>query len=84
LRSSDILISVVDTGPGIPEHRLQKVFEAFVRLPREDGEPKHSAGLSLSIARRRMEAIGGSLEVSSTLGEGSSFELRIPALTEEP
>jgi len=81
--NSDVLISVVDTGPGIPEDRLQQIFDAFVRLPREIGEPPRGAGLSLSIARRRMEAMGGSLEVSSTLGAGSLFELRIPALTED-
>jgi len=82
LCNGDVVVGVADTGPGIQECYLEQVFDAFVRLPRESGEPARGAGLSLSIARRWMEAMGGSLEVSSTLGRGSSFELRIPALTE--
>ncbi len=74
----DVVVSVTDSGPGIPEHRLTEVFDAFVRLPREDGEPPRGDGLSLSIARRRMEAIGGGIEVSSAFGSGSTFTLRIP------
>ncbi len=83
LHDGDVVVGVADTGPGIQECHLEQVFDAFVRLPRANGEPPRGAGLSLSIARRRMDAMGGSLEVSSTLGTGSLFELRIPALSED-
>jgi len=80
----DVVVSVADSGPGIPERRLNDVFDAFARLPRESGEPPRGAGLSLSIARRQMDAMGGSIEVSSNEGNGSTFTLRIPILPHQP
>ena len=83
LCDGDVVVGVADTGPGIPEHHLERVFDAFVRLPRENGDPPRGAGLSLSIARRRMDAMGGGIEVSSAIGSGSSFILRIPTQPED-
>ncbi len=80
LCDGDVVVDVTDTGFGISEHHLEEVFDAFVRLPRENDEPPRGAGLSLSIARRRMEAMGGGIEVSSAIGSGSSFTFRIPTL----
>ncbi len=83
-RSDDcVVINVRDTGPGIPGDRLEEVFDPFVRLSRSNGEPPGGAGLGLSLARRQIEAIGGHVEVSSIFGDGSSFSIAIPAMTEQ-
>jgi CheY-like chemotaxis protein/anti-sigma regulatory factor (Ser/Thr protein kinase) len=69
-----VTISVRDTGPGIEEHDLGRIFEPFERAhPGTEG-----AGLGLPISRRIAELHGGSLEVRSTPGEGSTFILTLP------
>ena len=69
-------LSVSDTGIGISEDKLPLVFERFYRAnpSRADG----GGGLGLSIARQIAESHGGSIEVDSTLGEGSTFTLLFP------
>ncbi len=83
LCNGDVVVTVTDTGPGIPELHLEQVFDAFVRLPRNSGDTPRGAGLSLSIAQRRMQAMGGGIEVSSATGRGTSLNLRLPTHTEE-
>jgi two-component system sensor histidine kinase BaeS len=80
LRNDDVVVGVEDTGPGIPGERLEEIFDAFVRLPRRSGEPAGGAGLGLSLARRQIEACGGRIEASSTVGAGCSFFLVIPTV----
>ena len=67
-------ISVADTGVGIPENRLERVFDPFRNGPRGEG------GLGLAIARKLTELMGGTLAVHSTPGSGSVFTLEIPRL----
>lgn len=62
---------VKDTGKGIAEDRLEKIFELFSRLDTELG----GRGVGLSITKRLVELMGGSIEVESTLGEGSCFKV---------
>ncbi|MEC8233246.1 MAG: HAMP domain-containing sensor histidine kinase [Pseudomonadota bacterium] len=72
---SMVCIHVVDIGDGISSSDLDHIFERFVRLKRKgDG-----MGLGLSIAKAIAEAHGGQLEAKSTLGEGSTFTLMLPA-----
>jgi signal transduction histidine kinase len=66
-------IEVRDTGAGIPDEVLPRVFERFVRG--QDG----GAGLGLALVKELTESMGGSVAVSSTPGEGSSFSVRLPA-----
>jgi PAS domain S-box-containing protein len=70
-------IGVRDTGPGIPAANLERVFEPFERLDAESSG-EEGTGLGLALSRRLVEAMGGSLEVESRVGEGSTFwvELR--------
>jgi PAS domain S-box-containing protein len=70
-----ILVSVTDTGPGIPQEHLQKIFDRFWRVP---GTKKKGSGLGLSIARGIVEAHGGRIWAESQLGEGSSFFFTLP------
>ena len=70
-----VLVEVSDHGPGIPPGDLDRIFEEFVQL----GEPGVGTGLGLPIARRLAELQGGTLEVASRPGEGSTFRLFLPA-----
>ena len=66
----EIVVQVADTGPGIPEEHLLKIFDRFWRVP---GTKKTGTGLGLSIAKGIVEAHGGKIWVESQLGKGSSF-----------
>ena len=75
----DLVVSVMDEGRGIAEPDLAHIFEEFYQAP---GRSSHGAGLGLAIARELTAAHGGTIEVSSTLGSGTSFEVRLPCWTE--
>jgi signal transduction histidine kinase len=73
-RHGGIVIEVTDHGPGIAHENVDRIFEEFVQL---DGTG-HGTGLGLPISRRLAGMLGGSLEVESTLGQGSTFRLTLP------
>jgi signal transduction histidine kinase len=68
---------VADSGPGIVPEEQEKVFEPFFRSTQQRRFPQ-GLGLGLTIARDFVEAHGGTLEVESSLEEGSQFTARIP------
>jgi signal transduction histidine kinase len=72
-----VLVSVADTGCGIPEEDLPHIFERFYRADRSRARPG-GAGLGLSIAKWVAEAHGGELEVESEVGQGTVFTLYLP------
>ena len=72
-------ISVADTGPGIAPGDLSRVFDRFYRADPSRARATGGSGLGLTIARRLVEAHGGSIEAESTVGEGSLFTVRLPA-----
>ena len=72
-----LLISVTDTGCGIPEDRLETLFSGYLRDRRMD-PPPHGLGLGLPLCRRLAEAHGGALMAESTPGKGSRFTLSLP------
>ena len=74
----DVVITVVDEGPGIAQDELQRVFERFYRG--NGGSHKSGTGLGLSIAREMVELMGGTLTVASSRGEGSTFTVRMPRI----
>lgn len=74
----NILISVADTGKGIPPESVPHIFERFFRVPDQEGKVG-GTGLGLVIAKRIAEAHQGSIEVSSEFGKGTSFTVRLPA-----
>lgn len=70
---------VKDTGIGIPEDKLEKVFERFEKVDNY----AQGTGLGLSICKTILERLGGSIAVTSKLGEGSEFTCRIPLILAE-
>lgn len=75
LEGGNVKISVKDTGPGIPEKLLPKVFDRFEK----NKSIKQGTGLGLSICKNLAELLGGDIIVRSTLGVGSEFVLILPA-----
>jgi two-component system, OmpR family, phosphate regulon sensor histidine kinase PhoR len=74
-RGPEIRIDVYDTGIGIPEHQLPRIFESFTRLA---PERSRGLGIGLSIVRRALEVLGHPIEVRSVTGEGSLFSIYAP------
>lgn len=79
-KNEDISISVVDSGPGIPDHMRDDLFEPYHQGPQVQSKVA-STGLGLSIAKRIVEAHNGSIGVISEEGEGASFYFSIPKLS---
>ena len=73
-----IRIAVADNGPGIPADKLARLFTAFDRLGAEQTDVE-GTGLGLALCQRLSEAMNGSLGVSSTVGNGSTFWLELPS-----
>lgn len=72
-------VAVRDTGLGIPAEAREKVFERFFRVDDSRQSEGVHAGLGLSIARGYAELLGGRIRLESTLGEGSTFTVEVPA-----
>jgi signal transduction histidine kinase len=75
---NELCIGVEDTGAGIPPEDLPFVFERFYRVDRSRVRATGGAGLGLTIARRLVEAHGGTIRVESELGKGSRFTFTLP------
>jgi signal transduction histidine kinase len=69
---------VADTGPGIPHHKLEIIFEPFVQLTAGLADRRGGVGLGLAISRDLARAMNGDLTVESTVGVGSRFTLTLP------
>jgi PAS domain S-box-containing protein len=77
------VIAVSDSGIGIPEEDLPQIFGHFYRVDEARSTMTGGAGLGLGISKRIVEAHGGSIEVESVLGEGSTFRVFLPLATTE-
>ncbi|MGI8774483.1 MAG: ATP-binding protein [Actinomycetota bacterium] len=75
--NESIELSVEDTGEGIPETNLERVFEPFWRG--DASRTAAGAGLGLTLTKRLVEALGGAVNVESTVGRGSRFALIVPS-----
>jgi PAS domain S-box-containing protein len=75
-----VTISVQDTGIGVPEDRLESLFEEFSQAEASTTRSYGGTGLGLAISRRFARMMGGDVHVTSSVGEGSTFTIRIPAL----
>jgi two-component system, OmpR family, sensor histidine kinase SenX3 len=77
-------IAVSDQGVGIPEQELERVFERFYRIDQARSRDTGGTGLGLSIVKHVAASHGGTVEVWSVEGEGSTFTLRLPFRSEQP
>ena len=73
-----IRIVVSDTGEGITEEGLTRIFDRFYREDRSRNRSTGGSGLGLAITKQLVEAHGGTIGASSRLGGGSSFEVKLP------
>ncbi|MGH8471047.1 MAG: ATP-binding protein, partial [Gammaproteobacteria bacterium] len=71
-------LSVRDTGTGIPEDQLPKIFERFNRVPGAQGRTHEGTGIGLALVQELARLHGGSVSVESTYGKGSTFRVFIP------
>ncbi len=74
----EIVLSVSDTGPGIPSDALPRIFERFFRVDRARSRALGGTGLGLAIVRHTMELLNGRAWVESRVGEGARFSLSLP------
>ncbi len=73
-----LLISVKDTGIGMPKNRLKEIFEPFRQLESSEARQHSGTGLGLAISQRMMRILGGKIEVESEVGKGSQFTVILP------
>ncbi len=78
------LIRVEDTGPGIGAEHLPRLFERFYRVDTARSRELGGTGLGLSIVRHLADSMGASVRVASVVGQGSTFEVRLPARLQSP
>jgi len=77
-----VVIEVVDTGIGIDAADHERIFEAFTQIDASPRRRYEGSGVGLSLCRRLVEAMDGTISVRSQLGRGSTFTVRLPAATE--
>jgi signal transduction histidine kinase len=77
----EVTLRVKDTGIGIPSKDIPRVFERFYRVDRARSRETGGTGLGLAIVKHVVENHGGTIEVESELGRGTTFTMRFPAAT---
>ncbi|HEY3211434.1 MAG TPA: HAMP domain-containing sensor histidine kinase [Actinomycetota bacterium] len=83
-RGQAAAVRVADTGTGIPPEALERIFDRFARADPARSRDGGGVGLGLSVVKAVAEAHGGSVDVRSSLGKGSTFSLRLPLAGTQP
>ena len=78
LEGDDVVLAVSDEGIGIRAEHLERVFEPFWQVEQAASRRVGGTGLGLSVSRRLARLLGGDVTVASVVGEGSTFEVRLP------
>ncbi|MBD1887158.1 ATP-binding protein [Microcoleus vaginatus] len=82
--NSQLAITVSDTGIGIPEDKLERIFESFEQADGSTAREYGGTGLGLTVAKQLVELHGGKIGVSSTVGVGSQFIFTLPVSESQP
>jgi two-component system sensor histidine kinase ChiS len=82
--NSQLAITVSDTGIGIPEDKLERIFESFEQADGSTAREYGGTGLGLTVAQQLVELHGGKIWVSSTVGVGSKFTFTLPVSESQP
>jgi signal transduction histidine kinase len=75
----EIVVTVSDQGPGIPDADLSRVFERFYRVDKARSRESGGTGLGLSIVKHLVEILGGEVKAANRPGGGAAFTVRLPA-----
>jgi two-component system phosphate regulon sensor histidine kinase PhoR len=77
-----VVLEVQDTGIGIPERDLPRIFERFYRVDKARSRELGGTGLGLSIVKHLAQAMHGSVRATSQLGQGTTFHVHLPRAAE--
>jgi len=80
---ANIIISITDTGIGIPEEKLEIIFDKFSQVDGSATRKHEGTGLGLSITKMLVEMMGGEITAESQLNQGSTFQISLPLLVQE-
>lgn len=78
--NGEVTVDVIDSGVGIPESHLNRIFERFYRVDRARSRDVGGTGLGLSIVKHLVQEFGGVISVRSKPGSGSTFTVRLPSV----
>lgn len=82
-RAHETVVTVKDTGIGIPQADQSRIFERFYRVNKARSREVGGTGLGLSLVRHAIERGNGSIEVDSSVGQGTEFTVHLPKLKQE-
>ena len=74
----ELIVSVADTGPGIPKEKLLSIFDKFQQVPIKGQEKTEGTGLGLCIAKNIISAHGGKIWAETKINQGSMFTFTLP------
>jgi signal transduction histidine kinase len=77
-RTEDVWISIRDTGCGIEQSEMKKVFDSFFSTKQKDGSGQSGSGLGLALCKKVVEGHNGTISVDSQLGTGTTFTILLP------